>query len=39
LRAKEEFERLIKPDTNKGEGAEKQYEWDFDPQKYVETNQ
>lgn len=38
LRAKEEFERLIKPDTNKGKGAEKQYEWDFDPQKYIETN-
>lgn len=36
LRAKKEFESLIKPDTNDGSSNSKEYEWDFDPTAYIE---
>ncbi len=34
LRAKKEFESLIKPDNDSGKS--KEYEWDFDPTEYIE---
>lgn len=36
LRAKKEFESLLKPDTKDGSG--KTYEWDFDPQELTENH-
>lgn len=35
LRAKKEFESLLKPDVGGDNG--KQYEWDFDPQELIEN--
>lgn len=39
LRAKKEFESLIIPNVDADKEISKQYEWDFDPQKYIEMNE
>lgn len=39
LRAKKEFESLITPNVDADKDISKQYEWDFDPQKYIEMNE
>ena len=38
LRAKKEFENLLMPEVVGGNKSAKKYEWDFDPEQYIEMS-
>jgi len=39
LRAKKEFESLLIPESSQGKQVSKSYEWDFNPDEYIEHKQ